>query len=465
MCCFGPSWCPVELGLLGTSMYAIFVLALVIFVGYGWARLNRSLYNDSFSPFNLLFYFWIAPLGMCFAELSNLQSGIEASALLVIVLSTAVLSGVSLVPSLLILRKGAEIFGPNLGRRSKVRPAGVLVFYCVTLTAVYFAEFSNRELPLFLYLLGGVSDSNLHTAGKDSKLQVVAFGVYVAAIFVFHLYLTETRTLHRLFYLTLSMAIVGLGLVKASKSDVYIPILCYCGLIYYQYRRSGRPLPQRYKFFALLTVLAVISITSIRLEGVGLDGGYSGLIDFRYSNQLGVVASEGVSIAYGYTALGFQNFSNFVTTHPAEWRVGTSLFRPVLSAFMMGNVADALGVPVDQWNVVSDAANTGTFLTPLYAEGGLLFCLLGALVYATIVNFTYYHFRSRRSLVSLFMYTSLLFPWTWLFFTNAFSVLSIYVNLFYVAAMSWLFVEKKRRLVTQSRAMATHSLDVNSSRG
>ena len=436
-------------------MYATFVLVLLALVWCAWHRLNRSLYNDAFSPFNLLFYFWIAPFGLSFSELSTLQSGIEANALAVILLSTAVLVATCLLPSSLIPRASAASFGTKNPQQPRIRPVGVLVFYFVTLVALYVAEFSERDLPLVVYLLGGVSDSNLHIVGKDSKLQVIAFGIHSAAIFVFYLCLTETRTLPRLLYLTLGLAVIALGLLKTSKSDVYIPVLSFGGLIYYHYRGSNRKLPNVYKVLALLTVLVVVSITSIRLEGIGVDEGYAGLIGFRYANQLGAVASEAVSIAYGYTALGFQNFSNYVNSHAVELRIGTSLFRPVLSALMMGDVADALGVPVDQWNVVSTAANTGTFLTPLYIEGGLLFCLLGALIYGLMVNLAYSYFRTTRSLAWLFTYTSMLFPWTWLFFTNAFSVLSIYVNLFYVAALSWLFIKKRPRYRTRSTSYAT----------
>ncbi len=151
-------------------------------------------------------------------------------------------------------------------------------------------------------------------------------------------------------------------------------------------------------------------------------------------------------------ALGFQNFSNYVNSHSVDLRIGTSLFRPVLSAFMMGSVADARGVPVDQWNVVSGAANTGTFLTPLFIEGGLLFCILGAFIYGSMVNLAYYFFRSTRSVKSMLIYISFIFPWTWLFFTNAFSVLSIFVNVFYVAVLAWLFMKNSRR---QRRSMTS----------
>jgi oligosaccharide repeat unit polymerase len=436
-------------------MSALVVVTFMAVVWWAWNRLNRLLYRDAFSPLNLLFYFWTAPFILSMANLSGLQTGLEPNAILVISLCTLTLLATCLLPAL----PGAQPRHPEAvlheRRQFRVNPVGVLCFYALTLMALYLAEFSGRDLPLILYLLGDADDSNLHTAGKDSKLQVLAFGIQTASVFVFYLWLNAKRRLLRLLYLLLAVFVIAIGFLKTSKSDIFIPVLSYAGLIYYHHlarrlaraQQGHRPrtgIPKLYKVIAALTLLLVVSVTSIRLQGVGQTGGYAGLIEFRYTEQLGPVLSEVVSVLYGYSALGFQNFSNYVNTHPVEFRIGTSLFRPALSAVMMGAVADAMTVPVDAWNVVSDAANTGTFLTPLYIEGGLYFCLLGSLLYGLLVNIVYAAFRSRRTAGWMFAYIALLFPWTWLFFTNAFSVLSIYINLFYVGLLAWLFVSYRR---------------------
>jgi oligosaccharide repeat unit polymerase len=323
-----------------------------------------------------------------------------------------------------------------------MQPVGILTFFVLTLVAFYFAEFQGRDLPLLAYMQGDADDSNLHTSGKDSRLQIIAFGIHSASIFMFYMALNERRRGLRVFYAALSLTVVVLGLAKASKSDIFIPVLAYGGLAYYHYRIKNKALPKLMLVAAALALLLLVSITSVRLQGVGVTEGYSGLIEFRHTDSVGPVAAEFISIIYGYLALGFQNFSSYVATHPAEFRLGTSLFRPVLSALMMGDEADIMGVPVDQWNVVSDAANTGTFLTPLYIEGGVIFCLIGALLYGLLVNFVYLSYRSKGSIAWLFAYISLLFPWAWLFFTNAFSVLSIYVNLFYIAVLALMFMRE-----------------------
>jgi len=341
----------------------------------------------------------------------------------------------------------------------QVNVIGILCFYTLTLGALYLAEFSGRDIPLLLYLLGGASDSNLHTAGKDSKLQVLAFGIHAASIAIFYLYLNEERKVRRALYLTLSVSVIVIGILKASKSDVLIPILSYSALIYYHIRSkdissnstpySTRQLLHRFYIIcsALVIVILFSAITSIRLEGVGNVGGHADLIEFRYIEEIGAFPSEVASLLYGYSSLGFQNFSNFINTHETEFRLGTSLFRPILSAAMMGEFADSMSIPVDEWNVVSGAANTGTFLTPLYIEGGAYICILGSLLYGLLVNFFYMMaFQRRHAVTWRFAYISLLFPWSWLFFTNAFSVLSIYLNVFYVILLSTLFFKSQVRV-------------------
>jgi oligosaccharide repeat unit polymerase len=425
-------------------MRILLVVGLLVALLLIWRLANQRLYNDSFSPFNLLFYFWITPFILCFTKLSGLQTGITGYAATIISVSTTILIVTCLLP--------AALASPRLKRAVKVghtttptqiHSIWVLCFYLLTTVALYFAEFSGRDVPLVTYILGDASDPNLHTLGKDSRLQVLAAGTQVAAIFVFQLWLLEKGRKRRIFYLSLALLLVALGIIKASKSDIYMPLLSFAALFYYRQRASNIKLQLRYKVIVVLALLAVISITSIRLGGIGLVGSYADLIDFSYTSELGPALSEVVAIAYGYTSVGFQNFTNYVESHSLEFRIGSSLFRPILSLLMMGDVANTIGVPVDEWNVISDAANTGTFLTSLYIEGGILFCFLGSFLYGSFVNVIYHLHRSSHSLRFKLLYVAIIFPWTWLFFTNGFSVLSVYINLFYVLILSKLCIRTR----------------------
>jgi len=435
-------------------MRPVLVLLILVAIWVVWRRINEYLYNDAFSPLSLLFYFWVAPFILSFANLSGLQSGVTGFAITVISVSTLLLCLTCILPALLRKTRGPHLLMMNKAAPTEVKLFWVFGFYIATMIALYFAEFHGRDLPLLNYVIGDASDSNLNTQGKDSKLQFVAAGTTVGSTFLFYLWLTDVQFWRRALFLTLSLLVVILGFAKSSKSDVFIPVLCFAALHYYHHRERRTALPLRYITAAILLIPLTISLTSIRLDGVGLVGGYAGLIDFKYTDELGSVLSEILSIAYGYTALAFQNFSNYVETHDIELRLGASLFRPFLSLLMMGDVANEISIPVSQWNVVSDAANTGTFLTSLYIEGGPAFCFLGSFIYGLIVNIIYHQFRSSLRLSWKFLYVSVLFPWTWLFFTNAFSVLSVYINLLYVLVLANLCVRRKSRKRFDSRFQA-----------
>jgi oligosaccharide repeat unit polymerase len=180
-------------------------------------------------------------------------------------------------------------------------------------------------------------------------------------------------------------------------------------------------------------------LSTLRLWGIESTASltYGEVIGFRYNNLLPFLINELAATIYGYSALNFQNFSNFVGAHPDNsLHLGTSMFRPLLSFLMQGDIADSMIPSRSEWHYVSEAATVGTFLRELYMEGGALLCILGSAIYALLVNVIYVQFRRRRSVTWLFVYIVFLFPWTWLFFQNAFSVLQFYIDAFYVLAIS-----------------------------
>lgn len=440
-------------------MSALFAILAIILVRILWSRANAALYDDAFSPLNLMFYFWIAPIILCSARLSGLQHGLGVAALAVISACTLILITTCLLPALYGVGSRRYPLSAEKLEAGGSTPLLIIGFYFATFTALYFAEFAGHDLPLIVYLVGQTDDSALHTVGKDSKIQVLAFGLYAAAIFIFYLWLHETQPLRRTCYAGLAVLVVVAGLVKTSKSDVYIPVMSYAALFYYYNKSMRRPFPTRYKVVALAMLLAALVVTSLRLEASGVVGGYSKIIEFKYADELGAAGGEAAAIVYGYTALGFENFSNYIDSHAVVFRPGSSLLRPFLSMMMMGDLADSVGVPQETWNVVSSAANTGTVLTPLYIEGGPTFCMLGMLLYGLFVNGAYLLFRRTSSVRWMFIYVSLLFPWTWVFFTNAFSVLSTYVNVFYIWLLSIAFRKPARgviALVVRSRLEADY---------
>jgi len=422
------------------------VIFICVIVWLIWNYLNKRYLRDFFSPFNLLLYFWVLPFFASFMMLSELQDGLSLEAALIIVVSTMILVGISMVPMVLLKGKPLTIRYTNYSLML-IRNGSWLViwFYIVAFIALYLAEFREGS-PLLKYMASETSNPVLHQAGKDSKLQVIAFGIFVAGMLSFYLGINSRAWASRILFLGLAIFVPILGGMKASKTDIFIPLLSYSALSYYHFRVKKVRIPKWLVILMLLVGMLMVSITFIRVRGIGCQGGYAGLIEFKYSEEIVFPVNEMVAIIYGYMSLGFQNFSNYIKYGDGGFHIGTSLLRPFLSALMQGDVADALlAGPYENLYVVSGAANVGTFLRDLYIEGGVMFCIIGSIINAALVNGFYMKFRKREGGMWMFIYIVFLFPWTWLFFMNAFSVLSHFVNAFYVFAIFSLFVVLKGR--------------------
>lgn len=393
--------------------------------------MNRKFLGDFFSPFNLLLYFWVLPFLASYMMLSELQDGLTLDATLVIVSSTMILVGISMAPMYLL--KGNLLIRPYSNNcLEQIQKGGwiVIIFYFVTLAALYWAEFSDTQLALLQYLSGDATAADLHRYGKDSKLQIIAAGISVAGMLSFFIGINSESWTKRLIFLGLAIFVPILGVLKTSKSDVFIPVLIYSALVYYHFCSHKKRLPKWPIILLMVILLLMIYMTTIRMDGVGYQGGYAKMIEFDYSQNIGIPLNEILANIYGYFSLGFQNFSNYMLHGDNSLHIGTSLFRPFLSALMQGDVVRSLDVSYDEWYIRLGPANVGTYLRDLYIEGGAVFCILGSIIYATLVNSIYIKFRMKGG-VWMFIYIAFLFPWAWIFFQNAFSILQIYVNAFY----------------------------------
>lgn len=417
--------------------------------------LNHLLYHDLLSPLSFLSLFWVAPWLMSYSGLSDLQGNSSGYGSAILLGCSLILLMTCLLPGLLEMARPAQAT-----LRPSISGFGVS-FFGLTCTFIIFAgfacaaTFSDDSIPLFGYLSHDLEDPYSYLSGKDSKLQIISFGLHAASLFLFVMVLTEENPFKKLILWLFIVFVFLIGILKVSKSDIYIPMLGFFTTLYYfriwrgpfnpygMQSRQTRNLKYYCLFFILLISLPLL--TSLRLDGIGYAGGYSSLIAYSGGDYDSSLLNELFSIIYGYGALGFENFRHFVDSYPGNDRYGISLLRPFFSVLMMGDfVDDKLPTP-QELNYVSDAANTGTFLTLLYAEGGLAFCLLGSLLYGFLVNSLYAGLRRKGGLTNLLLYISILYPWSWLFFTNAFSVLSIYANLFYIVLISFLFLRPSTR--------------------
>lgn len=418
--------------------------------------LNHLLYRDLLSPLSALSLFWVAPCLLSYSGLSDLQGSSSGFGSAILLVCTLILCMTCLLPGLLEMRRYEQ------ATRRPVMSGFRFSFFGLACTVAAFgaftvaADFSSDPIPLVGYLSQDLEDAYSYLSGKESKLQIIAFGLHAASLFLFALFLTEKKPLKRLILLLFIFLVFLIGILKASKSDIYIPLLGFFTTLYYFRIRhqsfiglsmqSRQTSNLRYYSLLFVSLISLPLLTSLRLDGIGYSGGYSSLVGFQEIESVSYLFNELFAIIYGYGSLGFENFRHFVDSYPANDRYGISLLRPFFSVLMMGDFVDGKIPTSQELNYVSDAANTGTFLTPLYAEGGLAFCLLGSLLYGLLVNSLYARLRRKGGLTNLLLYISILYPWSWLFFTNAFSVLSIYANLFYIALISFLFLRPSTRI-------------------
>lgn len=408
----------------------IFIILFVLLI----AGLKFKLSNDILSPYNLLMFFWFAPFMFSFLTLSKYQTGLSFEAITIISVSTVILFSV-----VIIFQKSLADYGDSekvdisiLNRQ--LTPVVVLLFYSMCLIALYFAEFKGREFPLVSFILGSEQNSSLHRYGKDSKLQFLAAGISVAGAYCFSVFLCHRKKIVRILFFLLAFSVPLFGLLKASKSDIFIPFIYYSSIFYYL--RGWKIKKFAIKFFIIFIVVALFlaTVTEIRVRGVGYAKPvtYSDLIKYKNIAFLPLPVNNLISIVYGYACLNFQNFSNYVDVDDGRLRLGTSFFRPFYSIIMHGDIANELLVPKSKWNFVSRSATVGTFLRDLYMEGGAILCLIGSFIYSILVCLIYFKFKTKKNLVWLLIYANFMFPWIWLFFQNAFSVLTFYLNAFYI---------------------------------
>ena len=161
----------------------IVVSIACLFVGILWHRVNKKFLDDFFSPFNLLLYCWVLPFLSSYMMLSDLQDGLTLETTLIIIISTIILVSISMIPMYLL--NGAPII-MRYSRKNMLRfhkgAWFIILFYIFVIAVLYLIEFRSEQLVLLRYLEKNASDPNLHRIGKDSKLQVIAFGISIAGL-------------------------------------------------------------------------------------------------------------------------------------------------------------------------------------------------------------------------------------------------------------------------------------------
>lgn len=427
-------------------------LLLLPVAAVAWYRVNRAIYHDGFSPLNVLLFAWGIPLMLRSAGLSELEQAWGAGTLILVGWVTFTLIAASVIFAPAVQRWGgfAETraeFDPvvTVLRRTDLLVLALTV-YALAFAAYAYAEFVTNPVgvPLVAALRGerlSLLGADLHRWGKDTRWSIVSPLLFVLSPLCFLAFRVNRGRWVRWVLLIAALTYPVMGALKLSRSDVFIGTLSILTIDHY-YHRYAAPstTPRRgwiwFRNVGLLGMSLGIyyALMTLRIGGSSVGQLYGELIGFRWrsDNPLAQLAAA----LYGYGALPLENFHRFFVSYDAEFRLGIGVFRPLLAITGQGEIADAMDARVPYPDPVSGAAGSATFLTNLYAEMGLIGVAVVPLLYALLVNGLYARFRLRPSLASLLLYVNFIYPWSWLYFNNAFSVLTFYLNAAFIVVFA-----------------------------
>jgi oligosaccharide repeat unit polymerase len=425
----------------------ILTLAYLLLAG-AWIRLNRILFEDPVSPFNMLLFSWLGPLALRSYGLSDQERSWPLELILIVLWVTAALA----LPVLAIRpRRGATASGE--ARRVFTRLRATMrtplflwligVMYALSFVAYLYNEFITN--PIGIPLLSFIRDptlalGNYHRWGKEEGRTFALYLSLPVQVLVPMLYLgfrENAGRARRWLLLALALAYPFMAALKLSRSDILYAVMAMA-LVEYYYRRFTRTGPGRrmstgtmLRYGALGAVLVVVlnAFLFIRAGLSPLEGGFATLIGLKvhagpFTSPLGEV--------YGYFALPFENFANIFRRYSGGLEIGVGPLRPLLSVTGQSALAERLMARIDLENVLLYPINTYTFLTLTYVELGLVGVLVVPLVYGVAIGYLYARFRRHPTLTWMFLYLTFVPCWLWLFVTNGFSVLSMYLNAAFV---------------------------------
>ena len=422
-----------------TLLAGIFGILLFAII---WLRMNSLLFRDVASPLNLLLIAWVGPLLLRTLGLSDLESPWRLESIAAILWVTLALFTCVALPVFFLPKRAfavrADTFRQTMeSLRSPSMTALVVGAWIVSFGVYLFAEFLTNPvgIPMLAALGGNDIDQTIHRWGKDTRWAIFSNLLFIITPWMYLTAQSRRRGVARYLLLFLALLYPFFGLLKMSRSDVFVAVLNIGLAEYYRRRMSGQELRIRphVLFRAVLgvTVAMVLLYFTMALR-TGTTGRYADWIEFNAPlrdpwRELGAQI-------YGYLALPFENFKRFFESYDGGLQIGISVFRPFLSAFGRGDIADAKIATVD-FNAVSQAAGSNTFLSFVYAELGLLGILLIPFVYGGLVACLYYWMRNSARLLPLLLYLNFAYPWCWLYFGNAFSVLTFYINAAFIIAI------------------------------
>jgi oligosaccharide repeat unit polymerase len=427
----------------------IFIVAVISFF---WLTLNKKLFNDFLSPFNLLLPTWVIPVLLTLLNLSTKEPVWHIDSILMVFYTTVMLAFVSLIP-FKFLKKNSKAKDElsftkmcHLVNSTKftLLMNALYLFGCIS---VIYNELITNPLggaPMIVFLL--IPDIS-RDPGWLWKGDYWFFSIPVFTLLPFY-YIKVKMAANRFkkfFYIGLLIFYPIVGVLKLSRSEIVFSVIGIV-LMHHYWKKSkndgikkGR-LKKNLKVAAIVLIIGIISSTFFQ-QLRGNTESFSDLndkVDMGFNITIPEPFASLTQEVYTYFAIPFHNLVHFVNNYDGGTHPGVGILRPLYSATAQGS-----GIQDDLDKVNFDSylqmfpANTYPFLNLIYVEAGWLGIFLAPIIIAGMVNALYVFFRTKRTFIATSLYfTMISYQWIWLFCNGNFTGIQYYIfGLFSIVVM------------------------------
>lgn len=418
-------------------------LLLVGAISFIWLRLNKKLYNDFLSPFNLLLPTWVIPILLCLLNLSTKEPVWHLDSIMMISYTTLMLASISLLPYKFL--KSSNAIRGNLRFQRMCMMVNstrftVLMntFYLLACISVIYNELITNPLggaPMIIFLL--IPDIS-RDPGWLWKGEYWFFSVPVFTLLPFYyikvkMAASKIKKISYIFFLFFYPAV---AVLKLSRSEIVFSVIGMLLMRHY-WKISNHQKLKKASFLKrmrpiVIVVLMVIVSSTFFQQLRGNNGGFSDINDKTDMGFNIIIPEPFASVTqevYSYFAIPFHNFVYFVNNYDGGYYPGVGISRPLYSLSGQGK-----GVQNDLVKIDFDSylkmlpANTYPFINLIYAELGWFGILFAPILIAGMVNVLYVFFRLKGTFIATSLYfTMISYQWIWLFCNGNFTGIQFYI--------------------------------------
>ena len=428
-------------------------ISIVYLISLGvWLYYNHKTANDLFSPANILLFSWIGPVLLRSYRLSGLERDFAIETIFTLGLVSILLAVPCLITNLLVSKHRFAAKAPYFDQIARFvsNPKFLLLLgaiFIVSFVSYVYNEFVTNPIGVPLLSLNANFEGSrdaFNRWGKDSRslASYLSIPVAVTSVILYSAFRYRDRGSLKYLCLFVSLLYPMCTILKLSRIDFLNQMIMTIFAEYYW--RKGRGTIKAFKpamgsFWKAGIVVGLglagimgMSALSIYRGGFSEKGALGEILQIEAGRD--TMFYPAIVESYAYFAMPIDNFAAYFEANEGGGQIGVGMFRPLMSLTGQGPIADRetqkVEIQYPYWPV-----NTLTFLPMLYAESGLWGVFGGSLAYSVFVNLLYFQFRIHPTFLNIFNYIISSYAWCWLCVTNGFSVLTLYLQMFYVIAL------------------------------